>query len=96
MVTVVICVGSSCYVRGSDKVADTFEALIEKESLQGQVELMGTFCMERCSMGVSIRVAGGDATSGGTDGGTVYSGVRPEDAETFFYDEIMPRVQVVA
>lgn len=91
MVTVVICVGSSCYVRGSDKVADTFEALIEKESLQDQVELMGTFCMERCSMGVSVRI-----DDGASGDGTVYSGVRPEDAETFFYNEIMPRVQVAA
>jgi NADH:ubiquinone oxidoreductase subunit E len=90
MVSVVICVGSSCYVRGSDKVASVLEALIEKESLQGQVELMGTFCMESCSMGVSVRV--GNVA----EGGAVYRGVRPEDAETFFYDEIMPRVQVVA
>ena len=85
MVTVTLCVGSSCYVRGSNKVADTFEALIEKEGLQGEVELMGAFCMEMCSMGVSIRV--GDRT---------YSGVRPEDAETFFYKEIVPRIKHVA
>ena len=81
MVTVVVCVGSSCYVRGSDKVADAFEALIDKEGLHDQVELMGAFCMESCSMGVSVRV-----------GEKVYRGVRPEDAETFFYDEIMPLV----
>lgn len=90
MVTVVICVGSSCYVRGSDKVADVFETLIDKELLQDQVELMGTFCIESCSMGVSIRVS--DAAKGGT----TYRGVRPEDAEAFFYGEIMPRVQVAA
>ena len=89
MISVVICVGSSCYVRGSDKVADVLEALIHKESLQNQVELMGTFCMEHCSMGVSVRV-------GGAAEGMVYRGVRPEDAEAFFYDEILPRVQVSA
>lgn len=90
MVSVVICVGSSCYVRGSDKVADVLEALITKEGLQDQVELMGTFCMEHCSMGVSVRV---DAA---TESGAIYRGVRPEDAETFFYDEILPRVRVSA
>lgn len=84
MVTVTLCVGSSCYVRGSNKVADAFESLIEKEGLQDEVELMGAFCMERCSMGVSIRV-----------NDQIYSGVRPEDAETFFYDEIMPRVKEI-
>jgi NADH:ubiquinone oxidoreductase subunit E len=81
MVTVVICVGSSCYVRGSDKVADIFETLIEKEGLQDKVELMGAFCMENCSMGVSVRVDN-----------QIYSGLSVEDAETFFYDEIVSRV----
>jgi len=85
MVTVVVCVGSSCYVRGSDKVAETFEALIEKGALHDQVELMGAFCMEQCSMGVSVRV-----------GDEVYRGVRTEDAETFFYDEIVSRVRCSA
>ena len=31
MVTITICVGSSCYVRGSDKIVETFERLIQKE-----------------------------------------------------------------
>lgn len=84
MVTVTLCVGSSCYVRGSNKVADAFESLIEKEGLQDEIEMMGAFCMERCSMGVSIRVDD-----------QIYSSVRPEDAETFFYDEIMPRVKEI-
>jgi len=81
MVTVVICVGSSCYVRGSDKVAEVFETLIEKEQLGDRVELAGAFCMEHCSMGVSVRVED-----------KVYRGVQPDNAETFFYSEIMPRV----
>lgn len=85
MVTIVICVGSSCYVRGSDQVAEKLEALIEKEGLKGQVELMGAFCMEQCSMGVSVRV-----------GEQVYRGVRPEDAENLFYDQIMPQVRQMA
>jgi NADH:ubiquinone oxidoreductase subunit E len=82
MVTVVICVGSSCYVRGSDKVAERLEALVEREALRDEVELMGAFCMEQCSMGVSVRV-----------GDEVYRGVRAEDVETFFYDEIVPRAR---
>ena len=37
--------------------------------------------MDTCSKGVSIRV--GDAA---------FSGIRPEEAEDFFYREILPRV----
>lgn len=82
MLTVVICVGSSCYVRGSDKVAETFERLIQQEELEDRVELVGAFCMEHCSMGVSVRV-----------NEKVYSEVGPEDAESFFYNEVVARLQ---
>ena len=84
MISIVICVGSSCYVRGSDQVADILETLIAKEGLQDRLELIGAFCMERCSSGVSIRV-----------GAEIYEGLHPEDAETFFYNEIVPQVQAM-
>jgi NADH:ubiquinone oxidoreductase subunit E len=84
MVTIVLCVGSSCYVRGSDRVAEIFERLIAQESLQDQVELQGAFCMEHCSMGVSVRVAD-----------HVYGGVLPEEAARFFYSVVVPLAQGV-
>jgi hypothetical protein len=37
--------------------------------------------MDTCSKGVSVRV-----------GDTAYSGIRPNDAESFFYSEIMGKV----
>jgi len=82
VLTIAICVGSSCYVRGSDKVAKTFERLIEQENLSGRVELTGAFCMAHCSMGVSVRV-----------GEQVYPEVYPDDAESFFYSNVVPRLQ---
>ena len=42
MQTIVVCVGSSCYVRGSEKMAETFERLIRERGLSGRVELTGT------------------------------------------------------
>jgi len=81
MLTIVICVGSSCHVRGSDQVAETFERLIQERGLTDEVEIVGAFCMEHCSMGVSVRV-----------GDHIYRGVRPEGAEVFFENEIMPRI----
>ncbi len=79
MLTIVICVGSSCHVRGSDEVAAALEAIIESEKLTDQVELIGAFCMDHCSMGVSIRV-----------GDTIHSGVLPSEAAIFFDREIRP------
>jgi NADH:ubiquinone oxidoreductase subunit E len=84
MVTVIICVGSSCYVRGSDRVAEILEQLIVQECLQDRVELQGAFCMEHCSMGVSVRV-----------GDEVHCSVLPEDAAAFFYAAVVPLARQV-
>lgn len=77
---VIICVGSSCHVHGADEVAATLEQLLAQEGLGERVELVGAFCMDRCSTGVSVRV-----------GEKVFS-VHPEEAETFFREQILPRL----
>ncbi len=83
MVTITICVGSSCYMRGSDDLASALEGLIEKEALDAKVELVGSFCMGECSPGISIRV-----------GEHQYRDVHFEDAEIFFYREVFPTTDV--
>jgi NADH:ubiquinone oxidoreductase subunit E len=85
MQTIVVCVGSSCYVRGSEKMAETFERLIHARGLNGRVELTGAFCMEQCSMGVSVRV-----------GDKVFRCLDAANAESFFEQQVMPMMQVVA
>jgi NADH:ubiquinone oxidoreductase subunit E len=85
MLTVVVCVGSSCYVRGSEKLAETFVRLIRERGLNGRVELTGAFCMEQCSMGVSVRV-----------GDEVFHSVDAATAETFFEQQIMSQMMAVA
>ncbi len=79
MVVVTVCVGSSCYVRGADRVAETLQGLIDGHGLQGKVELGGAFCMEQCSLGVTVRV-----------GERVYRQVMPEEVEAFFAAEVAP------
>ncbi len=82
MVVVTVCVGSSCYVRGSDRVAEALERLIAEHGLEGKVEINGAFCMEHCSLGVTVRVDD-----------QVYCQVVPDEVETFFRNEVLPRVQ---
>jgi len=81
MLLITICVGSSCSLRGSDELASELFRLITEEKLEGLVDIAGAFCMEACSKGVSIRV--GDAE---------FSGIRPDQAATFFYKEVLSRV----
>ncbi len=56
MLIITICVGSSCSMRGSDELASEYSRLIEKENLEGLVDIVGAFCMDTCSKGVSVRV----------------------------------------
>ncbi len=78
MLTVVICVGSSCYVRGSERLADALARLVREHELEAKVELTGAFCMECCSMGVSVRV-----------GDRLFTQVDPAEAQTFFTENIL-------
>lgn len=45
---VTVCVGSSCHIRGSRSVLTRFAEIIKTKNLEDQVELVGSFCMERC------------------------------------------------
>jgi NADH:ubiquinone oxidoreductase subunit E len=82
MLLITICVGSSCSLRGSDELASELFRLIEKEKLEGLVDIVGAFCMDACSKGVSVRV-----------GDREFSGIRPREAEEFFYKEILGHIE---
>ncbi len=84
MLTITICVGSSCSVRGADELAAELEKLIAQENLSDRIVLEGAFCMETCSKGVSVRV-----------GERQYRELRPQDAATFFYREIIPALDLL-
>jgi len=58
MITVTVCVGSSCHVRGARDIIQLFKRLIEEEGLQDKVRLKGSFCMERCTEGVNMDIDG--------------------------------------
>ena len=75
-----ICIGSSCHLKGSKKVAQALERMIDERDLRGKVNFYATFCMGNCQNGVSVSIDD-----------TVYS-VTPETAEEFFEREVMSRV----
>jgi NADH-quinone oxidoreductase subunit G len=63
-VKVTVCVGSSCHIKGSREVLKRFAELIKAEGLQDKVELLGSFCMERCGEGMNWRIEDEDMSSG--------------------------------
>lgn len=56
MNTIVVCVGSSCHIKGARKLLEQFNALIKENKLEEQIELKGSFCMERCGEGVNWQI----------------------------------------
>ena len=53
MITVTVCVGSSCHVKGARQVINSFKELLARENLEDKVELKGSFCMEHCGEGIN-------------------------------------------
>lgn len=83
MATLSVCIGSSCHLKGSYNVIQTFQQMIEEYHLGDDVlDFKASFCMKQCQnpgVGVSLD-------------GAVFS-VRPEEARAFFRDNVLPAVQ---
>jgi len=56
MITVTVCVGSSCHLKGARQMIARFNDLLAQEGLAGQVELKGSFCMEHCGEGINWKI----------------------------------------
>jgi len=63
MITVTVCVGSSCHLKGARDVIVRFSELLKEHDLIGEVELKGSFCMERCGEGFNWRIGDEPFTS---------------------------------
>ena len=78
-----ICVGSSCHLKGSEKLVELFQKAIEDRKLDNDITLAGSFCTGQCNrVGVTITV-----------NDDVYTGITPETFEGFFNDKVMPALE---
>jgi NADH:ubiquinone oxidoreductase subunit E len=77
MLTIQVCVGSSCFLRGSKKVIAEIDQLIKHYKLEDLVTLKGNFCMERCNEGSSVMI-----------GDKVFTGVSIENVTELFEKEV--------
>ncbi len=72
MRTIKVCVGNTCHLKGSYKVLSIIQEYVKANRLSHEIELRGTFCLGRCTEGVSVQIDEGDIFS-----------VTPETAEDF-------------
>jgi NADH:ubiquinone oxidoreductase subunit E len=76
--TIEICIGSSCHLKGSYNVIQTLQHLLEERNLYDRVTLKSAFCMRQCEKDVAISVDG-----------KIYS-VKPENTVEFFDNTVVP------
>lgn len=81
MVKIMVCIGSSCHLKGSRQVVERLQYIIAENGLKEKVELGGTFCMGRCQEGVCVTVDGD------------FFSVTPDVAKKFFEENVLPRVK---
>jgi NADH:ubiquinone oxidoreductase subunit E len=68
MVTVTVCVGSSCHIKGARDIIMRFNELLKEHRLEDKVELKGSFCMERCGEGINWQIDDEPVTSTDVEG----------------------------
>ena len=77
---VIVCIGSSCHIKGSRQVVEELQYLIAQNNFGDKVELGGTFCMGKCQEGVCVTVDDN------------FHSVSPDTVKDFFEREIKAKV----
>ena len=55
-VEVNVCVGTSCFLKGSQEILSGMNSLVEKEGWKERLSVKATFCSENCSHGPTVTV----------------------------------------
>lgn len=78
-----ICVGSSCHLKGSEKLVELFQNAIAEKKLNDDITLAGSFCTGRCNReGVTVTVDD-----------DIFTGITPENFSTFFEENIIKKIK---
>lgn len=78
--TVSICIGSSCHLKGSRDIIKQLQDLVAEHKLENKVDLSGCFCIGNCMEGVCVTVDG-----------ELFS-VEPGSTKDFFEREVLGRL----
>ena len=83
MLVVQICVGSSCHLKGSEQIVELLKKAVQEHNLDGEVVLMGNFCIGQCNrQGVTVQV-----------NDDVHAGITPENFRDFFQTHILDVIE---
>ena len=83
MLVVQICVGSSCHIKGSQQIVELMQKAVEEYKLDGDVVLMGSFCIGKCNReGVTVQI-----------NDDVHVGVTAQNFKEFFKKNILDVIE---
>lgn len=78
-----ICVGSSCHLKGSEKVVELCKKAVETYHLETEVTLAGSFCTGQCNRdGVTVQVDD-----------DIYTGITPDCFRDFFEENVLKKIK---
>ena len=81
--TVKICVGSSCHLKGSPEIVELMTKAVEENNLQNDITLTGSFCIGKCNReGVTVQVDE-----------EIYVGITRENFREFFAENILGKLK---
>ena len=79
MLVVQICVGSSCHLKGSQEIVALMQKAVEEYHLDGDVVLVGSFCIGKCNReGVTVQI-----------NDDIHVGITPQNFKEFFKKNIL-------
>lgn len=81
MVTINVCIGSACHLKGSYNVINKLQEMIKENEVQNDVLVKAAFCLGECTQAVSVKV----------NDEKIYS-VSEENVEDFFKKDILGRL----
>ena len=78
-----VCVGSSCHLKGSPEIVELLQQAIAENGLEGEVMLMGSFCIGKCNrVGVTVQVDD-----------DVHVGITRENFKEFFAEHVLKKIE---
>jgi NADH:ubiquinone oxidoreductase subunit E len=76
--------GSACHQLGVYEVLPKLQSLMREYQLEDQVMLKGSFCLETCSDGITMKFRD-----------RLFLNINPQNIEEKFVQEILPALQAV-
>ena len=77
------CVGSSCYLKGSQEIVEMLQDAMTEHQIEYEITLIGALCIGKCNrVGVTVQVDD-----------DIHTGITKENFKEFFTEHILNRIK---